>query len=220
MFSPHSGTLRRRTFGVTGAALVLMLVGGPGASAQQTSSDRQPDRRAPLTVNIGLTGTATATTSQANATPARALDGNAATAWCATEWTGTLTVDLNQARALGGFGLTLTGGDPTAEVSVAYATSTSDWHKVSSAQHMPVPPNEPVYLPADVTARYAQLTVTDWDGKPPCVGEFRLFARAPDTTLKFAGADLTFQPLEEAAGPSITTMASAGPRSTSCRHTA
>jgi arabinogalactan endo-1,4-beta-galactosidase len=203
MSAPHSGAFRIGKVGVAVLALVLtagLLVAGPGASAQLGSSDRRPDTSTSLTVNIGLTGTATATTSQANATPDKAIDGNAATAWCATEWTGTLTVDLGQARNLGGFGLTLIGGDPTAEASIAYATSTSDWHNVSSAQHAPVAPNEPVYVPADVRARFARLTVTDWDGKPPCVGEFRLFARASDTTLKFAGADLTFQPLEETAG--------------------
>lgn len=199
MFTPRSGALR---LGTLGAALLLTggLLSGSGVSAAQGSSDRQLERGTRLTVNIGLTGTATATTSQANATPDRALDGNAATAWCATEWTGALTVDLGQARALGGFGLTLTGGDPTAEVSLAYASSSSSWHKVSSMQHSPVAANEPVYVPSNVAARYARLTVTDWDGKPPCVGEFRLFADAPDTTLKFAGADLTFQPLEEGAG--------------------
>src|SRR3981081_3619476 len=199
----YSSAFRMGRIGTAGVALVLMavlLLSGPGASAQLSSGDSRPDRNNPLTVNIALTGTATATTWQPNATPDKAFDGNASTAWCATQWTGTLTVDLGQARNLGGFGLTLIGGDPTAEMSIAYATTTSEWHMVSAAQHAPVPPNEPVYVPADVTARFAQVTVTDWDGKPPCIGEFRLFSRAADTTLKFAGADLTFQPLEESAG--------------------
>jgi arabinogalactan endo-1,4-beta-galactosidase len=199
MFTPRSSALRLGTFGA-GLLLLGGLLSGPTASAAQSSSDRQFERVMPLTVNIGLTGTATATTSQSNATPDRALDGNAATAWCATEWTGTLTVDLGQSRELGGFGLTLTSGDPTAEVSLAYAGSNSAWQKVGAAQHAPVAANEPVYVPSNVTARYARLTITDWDGTPPCVGEFRLFSRAPDSTLKFAGADLTFQPLEETAG--------------------
>jgi arabinogalactan endo-1,4-beta-galactosidase len=199
----YSSAFRIGKIGTAGVALVLLavlLLSGPGASAQLRSSVGRPDRSNPLTVNIALTGTATATTSQANATPDKALDGNASTAWCSTQWTGTLTVDLGQARNLGGFGLTLVGGDPTAELSIAYATSTSEWHNLSAAQHAPVPSNEPVYVPADVTARFARVTVTDWDGKPPCIGEFRLFSSAADTTLKFAGADLTFQPLEESAG--------------------
>jgi arabinogalactan endo-1,4-beta-galactosidase len=199
----HSGAFRFGKVGAAGVALVLMaglLVAGPGANAQLSSVERRADRSTALTDNIALTGTATATTWQSNATPDLAVDGNAATAWCSTQWTGTLTVDLGQARDLAGFGLTLVGGDPTAEASIAYAINTSDWRNVSTAQHAPVPPNEPVYVPTDVTARYARVTVTDWDGKPPCIGEFRLFARASDTTLQFAGADLTFQPLEETAG--------------------
>jgi len=203
MFTGHWGAHRLGAFRAAGAALLLiggLLAGSSGATAAQGSSDPQREGGSRLTVNIGLTGSATATTSQANATPDRAIDGNAATAWCATEWTGTLTVDLGRESDLGGFGLTLTGGDPTAEVSLAYATSPSNWHNVRSAQHAPVAANEPVYIPSSVTARYARLTVTDWDGKPPCVGEFRLFARPSDTALKFAGADLTFQPLEETAG--------------------
>jgi arabinogalactan endo-1,4-beta-galactosidase len=203
MHSPHPGTRRLSAFGGAAATLILivgLLVIGPGASAAPRSTDRSSDRNTSLKVNIGLSGTATATTWQANAAPNLALDGNAATAWCATEWTGTLTADLGQARALGGFGLTLSGGDPTAEVSIAYATSISDWHQVGSAQHVPVASNEPVYVPANVAARFVRVTVTDWDGKPPCIGEFRLFARASGSTLKFAGADLTFQPLEEATG--------------------
>src|SRR6202011_1807630 len=113
MSTLHSGAFRIGRVGAAGVALVLMaglLVAGPGASARLGSSDRRPDGSKSLTVNIALTGTATATTWQSNATPDMALDGNAATAWCSTQWTGTLTVDLGQVRNLGGFGLTLIGG--------------------------------------------------------------------------------------------------------------
>src|ERR1700681_288079 len=108
----HSGAFRIGKVGAAGVALLLLaalLVAGPGAGAQLALSDRRPDGSKSLTVNIALTGTATATTWQANGTPEMALDGNAATAWCSTQWTGTLTVDLGQARNLGGFGLTLIG---------------------------------------------------------------------------------------------------------------
>jgi arabinogalactan endo-1,4-beta-galactosidase len=203
MLRRSSGSVRLGALGAVGAALVLiggLLVSGSGASAEQDSSTPERDRHSALTVNLGLTGTATATSSQATASPNMALDGNAATAWCTTAWTGAITVDLGQARALGGFGFTLTTNTQTSEASIAYATDMSDWHNLSSAQNMPIPFNEPVYVPASVTARFARLTVTDWDGSWPCIGEFRLFGREPDTTLKFAGADLSFTPQEEAAG--------------------
>jgi hypothetical protein len=60
-----------------------------------------------LALNVGLTGTATASTSQDNDPASNAIDGSASTSWCSTQWTGTLTVDLGQVRRLSGFGFTL-----------------------------------------------------------------------------------------------------------------
>ena len=42
--------------------------------------------------------------------------------------------------------------------------------------------------------------MTDNDGTPPCIGEFRLFAPAPISAIPDRGADLSFEPQEEAAG--------------------
>src|SRR5438105_3761454 len=142
------------------AAVVLvgcLLVGG--TTAQDTDRSRPPDERLRLVTNIGLTGTATATSWQSAATPDKAIDGNARTGWCASQWTGTLTVDLGRTRELSGFGLTLLGTDQTGEVAISFATNTNDWKPLGAAQHIPVAPNEPIYLPALVSARFAQLSV-------------------------------------------------------------
>jgi arabinogalactan endo-1,4-beta-galactosidase len=74
---------------------------------------------------------------------------------------------------------------------------------------MSVPAGEPVYVRAPdgartVRARYVQIDVTDNDGTPPCVGELRLFAREPWNAIPDRGADLSFEPQEEAAGARFT----------------
>jgi hypothetical protein len=51
-----------------------------------------------------------------------------------------------------------------------------------------------------VRARYVKIEVTDDDGTPPCIGEFRLFAPAPMDTITDRGVDLSFELQEEAAG--------------------
>ena len=48
------------------------------------------------------------------------------------------------------------------------------------------------------------IDVTDGDGTPPCIGELRLFAPAPIGAIPDRGADLSFEPQEEAAGAHFT----------------
>ena len=190
--------------GVLSAAIALSPSGGsvnPGTAA----ADSQPSPWTAL--NVALTGTATATTSQTGDPASNAIDGTASTSWCSTQWTGSVTVDLGRVRRLSGFGFTLGSMDTTASVALSYATTAGAWQKPASTQQMSVPAGEPVYLPAaseGVDARYVQLSVTDNDGTPPCVGELRLFAREPQSTIQMRGADLSFEPQEEAAGANFT----------------
>jgi arabinogalactan endo-1,4-beta-galactosidase len=160
-----------------------------------------------MALNVALTGTASASTAASNAPASNAIDGSASTSWCSTQWTGTLTVDLGRVRRLSGFGFTLGSMDTTASVSLAYATTSGDWHRPQNTQQMSVPADNPVYLPAawqGVRARYVQLSVTDNNGTPPCVGELRLFHNVPASTIPERGADLSFEPQEEAAGARFT----------------
>ncbi len=54
--------------------------------------------------------------------------------------------------------------------------------------------------PGALDARYVKIDVTDNDGTPPCIGELRLFERMPAGAVRHRGADLSFEPKEEAAG--------------------
>ena len=49
-------------------------------------------------LDIAPTGSASASTAASGAPASNAIDGSASTNWCATEWTGTLTVDLGAVR--------------------------------------------------------------------------------------------------------------------------
>ncbi|HEX4280903.1 MAG TPA: glycosyl hydrolase 53 family protein, partial [Solirubrobacteraceae bacterium] len=126
---------------------------------------------------------------------------------CSTQWTGNLTVDLGRVRTLDGFGLTLGSTATTALVNVSYGTTAGSLTPVPNAQQQSVPAGEPVYWSAGhdlIKARYVKIDVTDNDGTPPCIGELRLFAAAPLNTIPERGADLSFEPQEEAAGAHFT----------------
>jgi arabinogalactan endo-1,4-beta-galactosidase len=197
------------------AAAILTAVGAlsPGGSSSLGGSvvagsafGASPPGRG-LALNVALMGSATASTSQDSGPARNAIDGSASTSWCSTQWTGTLTVDLGQVRRLSGFGFTLGGMDTTASVSLSYATTAGAWQHPRSTQQMSVPAGEPVYLPASgsgLSARYAQISVTDNDGTPPCVGELRMFEAQPASVIPERGADLSFEPQEEAAGARFT----------------
>ena len=155
-----------------------------------------------LALNVALTGSASASTVQTSSPASNAVDGSASTSWCSTQWTGTLTVDFGRVRKLTGFGFTLGAMDTSASVSLAYATTPGNWVRPRVTQQMSPPSGQPVYLPASaggLSARYVQLSVTDNDGTPPCVGELRAFAAVPRSVIPYRGADLSFEPQEEAA---------------------
>ena len=88
-----------------------------------------------------------------------------------------------------------------------YATVAGQWQQPADTQQTSALAGEPVYLPAKsggLDARYVQLSVTDNDGTPPCVGELRLFAMAAEHAIPDRGADLSFEPQEEAAETHFT----------------
>jgi arabinogalactan endo-1,4-beta-galactosidase len=157
-------------------------------------------------LNVALTGTATASTEADGSPASNAIDGSATTQWCSTQWTGNVTIDLGRVRSLDGFGLTLGKVATTALVNITYGTDPNSMHPVADAQQQSVPAGEPVYWPAkrDVMARYVKVDVTDNDGTPPCIGELRLFGQMPANVIPDRGADLSFEPQEEAAGAHFT----------------
>jgi arabinogalactan endo-1,4-beta-galactosidase len=164
-------------------------------------------------LNVALGGSASASTSQTDAPPSNAIDGSASTAWCSTQWTGTLTFDLGSVQTLAGFGMTLARSATTAAVNWRYATVDGQWQRPANLQQMSVPANDPAYVRApggSVRARYVQVDVTDNDGTPPCVGELRVFVNEPSSVIPDRGADLSFERQEEAAGAHFTDNGVAG----------
>jgi len=195
---------------------VVVLCGGvafiagavvPNRSARLGNAVAQTYPRNSTALDIALTGRATASTEASGSPATNAIDGSASTDWCSTEWTGNLTVDLGSVRTLDGFGLTLGSTATTALVNLSYGTTAGSLTPVPNAQQQSVPAGEPVYWPAGrglVKARYVKIDVTDNDGTPPCIGELRLFAPEPLNAIPDRGADLSFEPQEEAAGAHFT----------------
>jgi arabinogalactan endo-1,4-beta-galactosidase len=190
--------------GVCAAIAGTLLPGSPvRPGAALADSPPQPG----MALNVALAGTATASTEAPGSPAANAIDGSASTDWCSTQWTGSLTVDLGHVRSLDGLGLTLGNTATSALVSLSYGTVPGAWHPVAGAQQQSVPAGEPVYWPTtngNETARYVKVDVTDNDGTPPCIGELRVFEPAAAGVIPDRGADLSFQPQEEAAGARFT----------------
>ena len=191
----------RRLVGV--AVLMGVFVAAP-ANANATPP---PAGLSPGTaLNVALTGSASASTEASGSPAANAIDGDASSEWCANQWTGTLTVDLGSPHRLSGLGVTLGATTTTALVNLSHATSDGTWQPVPGAQQQSVPAAEPVYWPlsaGSLVARYVRIEITDNDGTPPCVGELRLFENAAGA-IPDRGADLSFEPQEEAAGAHFT----------------
>ncbi|HUA06139.1 MAG TPA: glycosyl hydrolase 53 family protein [Solirubrobacteraceae bacterium] len=190
-----------------GAAAFVAGAVVPNRSARLGSAAAQTYPRDSTALDIALTGTASASTEASGSPAMNAIDGSASTDWCSTQWTGDLTVDLGRVRTLDGFGLTLGSTATTALVNLSYGTTAGSLAPVANAQQQSVPAGEPVYWPAGhgvIRARYVKIDVTDNDGTPPCIGELRLFAPAPMSAIPDRGADLSFEPQEEAAGAHFT----------------
>jgi arabinogalactan endo-1,4-beta-galactosidase len=196
------GLLRPFTAALVGCALLLLsacLI--PGRSVGQAFDQAPSPHRTSL--DIGLTGSASASSEASGSPASAAIDGNASTDWCSTQWTGSLTVDLGRVKSLDGLGVTLGDSSTSALVDVSSGTTAGAMQPVAQAQHQSVPAGEPVYWPAShgtLRARYVTISVTDNDGTPPCIGELRLFAAQPASVIPDRGADLSFEPQEEAAG--------------------
>jgi arabinogalactan endo-1,4-beta-galactosidase len=185
------------------ASLAAILALAPASAQAQTAT---PPRMA-LNLALAPGVVATATSTATGSSPANAIDGDASTQWCASQWTGALTVDLGRVRALSGLGVTLGATSTTALVNLSASDTGSDWHPVPGGQLQSVPAGEPVYWPArdgSLSARYVRIDVTDNDGTPPCIDELRLFGRVAASTIPDRGADLSFEPQEEAAGAHFT----------------
>ena len=168
--------------------------------ARSAKRDQGPSQTA---LDIALGGTATASSQAADSSAAAAIDGDASTQWCSTQWTGSVTVDLGRVRTLNGFGLTLGPTTTTALVSFSAGNDPSALRAVPGLSRQSVPAGEPVYWPArdgSMRTRYVKVDVTDNDGTPPCIGELRLLSAMSIGTIPDRGADLSFEPQEEAAG--------------------
>jgi arabinogalactan endo-1,4-beta-galactosidase len=164
-------------------------------------------------LNIALEGTATADTAATGDPASNAIDGSASSEWCATQWTGEVTVDLGRVRALDGLGLTLDKTATTALVNFSAGDDPTKLAPVPNATQQSVPAGDPAYWPAqhgELRARYVKVDVTDNDGTPPCIGELRLFEAMPIDTIPDRGADLSFEAQEEAAGAHFTDAGAAG----------
>jgi arabinogalactan endo-1,4-beta-galactosidase len=187
----------------TGALLLVTpLVSVAAMSpAHDAASVSSAPGRAP-TVNWALSGTATATTAESANPASNAIDGDAGTDWCTSGWTGTLTVDLGQVRALDDLGLTLDSASPSASASISLGTVAGVWQQVPALRDVALDPGSPMYfpLPRGTSARYAALTVYSDTGADVCVGEFRAYGPDPGASIADLGADLSFTPQELAAG--------------------
>ena len=217
---PHSLRSRRALVLAAVGATATGLLAGAAATVPATASS--PSGRAHAghhrssahsrsglagSVDLALAGGRADATSVADGKPAAAaIDGDAGTDWCATQWKGTLTVDLGRVQRLSGLGVTLASGASPSTASVETAAGEGQWHAVPSARSIALDPNTPSYVPLSGTsaARYARITVASGDGSPACVGEFRLFGHDPASRRLMRGADLSFQRQELAAGTRFT----------------
>jgi len=187
------------------ALLASALVTGPAhATAHVSANNNIGTNNKPLTVNWALDGTATATNSNAGSPPANAADGDAGTDWCTNSWTGTLTIDLGQARNLDGLGITLDSSSPSASAIIQGGTGAGALTDLPSEKNIALDPGSPMYftVPAGTQARYLALTVFSDTGADVCIGEFRAYGLAAPGLAR--GADLSFTPQEETAGATFT----------------
>ena len=187
-----------------------------GAKASHRAVHKRAHRVAPhdrhaadpytTALNVALAGTATASTEASGSPASNAIDGDASTQWCSTQWTGNVTVDLGSERVLNGFGLTLGSGATTALANISAGDDPNSLTPVPDLQQQTPEANRPEYWPLHGTlrARYVKIDVTDNDGTPPCIGEFRVFSPMSSSVIPERGADLSFEPQEEAAGARFT----------------
>jgi arabinogalactan endo-1,4-beta-galactosidase len=177
------------------------------STAQATSQlESAASHAQPPTVNWALLGSASATSVLPGFPASNAIDGDAGTDWCTWGWTGTLTLDLGQARALDDLGLTLDSTSPSASAQIELATTAGDWQQVPGLKDVALDPGSPMYLPLprSTTARYAEITVYSDTGANVCTGEVRAYGPDPAASGMQLGTDLSFTPQELAAGATFS----------------
>jgi arabinogalactan endo-1,4-beta-galactosidase len=194
------GLSRRLAITALPAVMLVPLLTSSAARVQD------PPRGAVPTVNWALSGTASADSTESGDPASNAIDGDAGTDWCTSAWTGTLTVDLGQVRALSDLGITLDSSSPSASATIKTAATSGNWQTVPAASNVALDPGNPMYipLPRGTQARYAEITVYSDTGADVCVGEFRTYGPDPAAAGMDFGADLSFTPQELAAGAKFT----------------
>jgi hypothetical protein len=137
--------------GVAALVLVTPLVTAAASSAPSAAraSAAASAATAAPTVNWALasSATATATTTESGYPASNAIDGDAGTDWCTSGWTGTLTVDLGQARTLTDLGITLDSASPSASASIELASTAGNWQQPRSLRNLALDPGSPMYFP-------------------------------------------------------------------------
>ena len=199
---------------------LFALLGGsttPNANSpipiQAAAADQHKPQQTSLDIALAPGVTATTSGSVTGSPASNAIDGSASTLWCSNAWTGSVTVDLGSDRTLDGLGLTLGPGATTALVDFSAGDDPTQLQPIPGDTQQSAPAGEPAYWPVPngrLTARYVKVDVTDNDGTPPCIGEFRLFAAMPINAIPDRGADLSFEPQEEAAGAHFTDAGAPG----------
>jgi arabinogalactan endo-1,4-beta-galactosidase len=210
--------LRRGGIGTAAAAAVALgmvlattgsaVAGSPQAAAPAVQGFSNPSE--PLsgghTVDWALAGQASADTSGTSTPASNAIDGDAGTDWCPTQWEGYLTIDLGQVRALSDLGLTMDAADVAADASIELASTSTAWATLPNARNLALDAGQPMYLPLPKGSqgRYVRLHVRSGTGAPICIGALRVFGPDPATAHMALGADLSFTPQELAAGAQYT----------------
>jgi len=199
-------TPRTWRFGLGAAALLLVIPLVTAATASQAATHATAQANAAPTVNWALGGSATATTAESANPASNAIDGDAGTDWCTSGWTGTLTIDLGNARTLTDLGITLDSTSPSASASIELASTAGNWQQVPALRDLALDPGSPMYfpLPNPTSARYAELTVYSDTGADVCVGEVRAYGPDPAASGMDLGSDLSFTPQELAAGATFS----------------
>jgi hypothetical protein len=124
------------------ATVVLATVVLTGSAQATTADVVPPPTRA---VNIAIGASTSASTAAADSPASNAVDGSAGTAWCATQWTGSVMVDLARPRTLSGLGVTLGSTASPATVSIDLAVTPGSWHPVPAARSIASAGNTPSY---------------------------------------------------------------------------
>jgi len=199
-------TPRTWRLGLGAAALLLCIPLVTAATASQAATHATAQANAAPTVNWALGGSATATTAESADPASNAIDGDAGTDWCTSGWTGTLTIDLGNARTLTDLGITLDSTSPSASASIELASTAGNWQQVPALRDLALDPGSPMYfpLPNPTSARYAELTVYSDTGADVCVGEVRAYGPDPAASGMDLGSDLSFTPQELAAGATFS----------------